>query len=52
MPNRDDFHRCPVCLQLIADETCDRDKETGAYICPNGCVKPYIQPPYEPPTNT
>lgn len=48
---RDDYYRCKWCKGLFADEQCQRDSITGVFICPNGCVEPFVQPAYEPPTN-
>lgn len=47
--NRDDFTRCKYCLLLYKTDDALRDSKTGAYKCPNGCVEPFIQPPYESP---
>lgn len=47
---RDKMHRCPYCKKLWPDEDCILDPIKG-YICPDGCVEPFIQPEYELPTN-
>jgi hypothetical protein len=48
---RDNMTRCKVCEQLFADHECVPDPIKGLQ-CPNGCVEPFILPPYELPTNT
>lgn len=47
---RDDYFRCRWCKQLFYQEDLVLDPNTG-YQCPNGCVEPYNQPPYESPLN-
>ena len=47
---RDDMHRCPYCKGLFKDNDCVLDPILGL-VCPSGCVKPFIQPEYEPPNN-
>jgi hypothetical protein len=46
---RDDMYRCKWCKGLFPDNKCTRDPITGVYICPNQCVEPFNQPPYESP---
>jgi len=46
---RDDMYRCKICKQLYLDSQCERDSKTGAFICPKGCVEPFVQPPYQSP---
>lgn len=48
--NRDNYMRCVWCGELFHHAVCKRDLETDAYLCPNQCVKPFIQPAYELPT--
>lgn len=47
---RDNYFRCPYCGNLFYQgkegELLARDSETGAFLCPNGCIKPFIQEPY------
>ncbi len=45
---RDDYFRCKICGQLFADADCELDPDKGLQ-CPNGCVQPFNQPPYELP---
>lgn len=49
--NRDNYFRCPYCLTLSYQgkdgELLARDPESGAFLCPKGCIKPFIQDPYE-----
>lgn len=45
---RDDYFRCPVCKKLFSDTECTLDPIKG-YICPNGCVRQYVQPSYQSP---
>lgn len=45
---RDQMHRCPHCKKLFPDDLCTPDPILGL-ICPNGCKKEFVQPPYESP---
>lgn len=46
--NRDDYTRCKICLVLFVTAKAEMNKD-GTYICPNGCVESFNQPPYESP---
>jgi hypothetical protein len=46
--NRDNYHRCKHCKELFHQDQCILDNSKG-YQCPNGCVEPFVQPPYESP---
>ncbi len=50
--NRDDYFRCRFCKVLSPQAEAKRDPDTGAYLCPNGCVPTFEQPPYESPLNS
>jgi len=55
MTKRDDMHRCGICKKLFKDEDCilELNEEGGSnkgFQCPNLCVEPFEQPPYELPT--
>ena len=54
-----EYWRCRYCGQLFSDEeVLDYMERKGflskmditGYQCPNGCKKPFNQPPYESPT--
>lgn len=45
---RDTYFRCKWCKGLFKDDECERAPD-GGYICPLGCVAPFIQPPYQSP---
>lgn len=50
MSKRDDYFRCKICKGLFSDNEAVLDPIKGLQ-CPNGCVEPYQQPPYESPLN-
>lgn len=52
MPNRDDYFRCKHCKGLFPEDGASRDPDTGAFLCPNGCLPTFSQPPYESPLNS
>lgn len=45
--NRDHYFRCPLCMNLFHHRECERNEDTGAYLCPNLCIAPFIQDPYD-----
>lgn len=48
MTMRDTMHRCKYCKGLFKDTECRTDPVLGL-VCPNECVAPFQQPPYESP---